>query len=118
MKKIFIAGRTIFSKKSFYQILINFFGLNFSSLKFISGINGLNLLTSLDNVPQTYIHFLNNILRLNFIILKILHKKYVLVLRFEKRLGSYRGLRLNLGLPNRGQRTHSNAKTARKRFFS
>ncbi len=117
MKKIFIAGQTIFSKKSFYQILSNFFGLNHSSLKFISGINGLNLLTPLERAPQIYIHFLNNILRLNFIILKILYKKYVLVLRFEKRLGSYRGLRLKLGLPNRGQRTHSNSRTARKRFF-
>lgn len=29
---------------------------------------------------------------------------------------SYRGLRKNQGLPVRGQRTHTNAKTARKRF--
>jgi ribosomal protein S13 len=28
-------------------------------------------------------------------------------------LGSYRGLRLKFGLPVRGQRTHSNAKTAK-----
>ena len=30
-------------------------------------------------------------------------------------LGNYRGLRLRKGLPSRGQNTHSNAKTARKR---
>lgn len=29
---------------------------------------------------------------------------------------SYRGLRKNRGLPIRGQRTHTNAKTARKRY--
>jgi small subunit ribosomal protein S13 len=31
-------------------------------------------------------------------------------------LGSYRGIRLRQGLPVRGQNTHANAKTARKRL--
>jgi small subunit ribosomal protein S13 len=41
---------------------------------------------------------------------KILHTKKLVSIR------SYKGLRKIKGLPIRGQRTHTNAKTARKRF--
>lgn len=117
MKKIFLGGKSIVSNKSFLQILLKFFGLNWSSLFFISGISGLNFKVNIQVLPYIYTNFLNNVLRLNFVILKILHKKYTLILRFEKRIGSYRGLRLKLGLPNRGQRTKSNSRNSRKLKF-
>jgi small subunit ribosomal protein S13 len=43
--------------------------------------------------------------------------KKIKLLKFKKLLSikSYKGLRLNQGLPVRGQRTHTNARTARKR---
>lgn len=41
--------------------------------------------------------------------LNVLHSKNLILIK------SYRGLRRNQGLPVRGQRTHTNAKTAKKR---
>jgi len=117
MKKILIAGKSIYSNKSFLQILLTFFGLNWSSLIFASSLAGLNYQVKLLLISPTYIGFLNSIFRLNYVILKILYKKYIFIIRAEKRLGSYRGLRLKLGLPNRGQRTHGNAKTSKKFIF-
>ena len=115
MKKINIGGKLITIDKSLYQIFLTFFGLNKSSNKFLTGIAGLNLKTRTLKLPDNYLLFINNSLRLNFIILKILYKKYSVIIKKEKQLGSYRGLRLKLGLPNRGQRTHSNAKTMKNR---
>jgi len=45
---------------------------------------------------------------------KILFKNYKTKLQFKKNLGTYKGIRLKYGLPTRGQRTKSNAKTAKK----
>lgn len=51
----------------------------------------------------------------NLIIMDDLKK--LKLLKFKKLLSikSYKGLRLNQGLPVRGQRTHTNARTSRKR---
>ena len=44
-----------------------------------------------------------------------LKKKKLLISKELMSIKSYRGLRRNQGLPVRGQRTHTNARTARKR---
>ena len=61
---------------------------------------------------------LNQIIRvldsLNLILANDLKKFKLLVLKRLVRIKSYRGLRRRKGLPIRGQRTHTNAKTAKK----
>lgn len=53
---------------------------------------------------------------LNIILASDLKKIKMLTTKRLVSIKSYRGLRKNQGLPVRGQRTHTNAKTARKRF--
>jgi ribosomal protein S13 len=45
---------------------------------------------------------------------KLYFRKYYFAQLFLRRLGTYRGRRLVLGLPIHGQRTHTNAKSAKK----
>jgi len=52
----------------------------------------------------------------SFIIEGNLEEQIKLDLNHHQTNGSLRGYRLRNGLPSRGQRTHSNAKTARKRL--
>ena len=52
--------------------------------------------------------------KLNIVVASELKKKITLNNDRLIAIKSYRGLRQNLGLPVRGQRTHTNAKTARK----
>ena len=54
---------------------------------------------------------------LNFVIASDLKKIKNLTIKNLIFIKSYKGLRLNQGLPVRGQRTHTNAITARKRNF-
>jgi small subunit ribosomal protein S13 len=53
---------------------------------------------------------------LNIVLASDLKKIKILTAKRLASIKSYRGLRKNQGLPVRGQRTHTNAKTARKRF--
>lgn len=53
---------------------------------------------------------------LNIVLASDLKKIKILTAKRLTSIKSYRGLRKNQGLPVRGQRTHTNAKTARKRF--
>jgi small subunit ribosomal protein S13 len=63
------------------------------------------------NVLIKTTELLNLILGSNLKKLKQLNFKKLLYIK------SYKGLRKNQGLPVRGQRTHTNARTARKRFI-
>lgn len=60
---------------------------------------------------------LNIIESLNLIIASDLKKLKTLTIKNLISIKSYRGLRRTKGLPVRGQRTHTNAKTARKKFI-
>ncbi len=53
---------------------------------------------------------------LNFVVANDLKRMKLLRKQFLISIKSYRGLRRKKGFPVRGQRTHTNAKTARKRF--
>ena len=53
---------------------------------------------------------------LDLLIAGDLLKARLLVAKKSVSIKSYRGLRRYQGLPTRGQRTHTNAKTSRKRF--
>jgi small subunit ribosomal protein S13 len=48
-------------------------------------------------------------------LIKIIESSNILIAGDLKKIKSYRGLRRYQGLPVRGQRTHTNAKTAKKR---
>lgn len=60
---------------------------------------------------------LNLIESLNLIIASDLKKFKITITKNLVSIKSYRGLRKHQGLPVRGQRTHTNARTARKKFL-
>lgn len=113
MRKILLGNKRIYFNNKIGIILLNLMGLNWSYVTYILGICGLDFNTYIKNIPFSFLICLNNLLKLNYVILNILFKQYHARLRLKKQLGSYRGLRLKFGLPVRGQRTHSNAKTAK-----
>ena len=60
---------------------------------------------------------LNLIDSLNLMVASDLKKFKILITKNLVSIKSYKGLRRIQGLPVRGQRTHTNAKTARKKFI-
>ena len=117
MRKILLAGKRINYNNFIGCVLLEIFGLNWHYVKYILGLCGLNFNMLIKDIPIILLNSINSLLKLNFLILIILFKQFKNKIRFKMMLGSYRGLRLKFGLPVRGQRTHSNAKTAKKRLI-
>lgn len=117
MTIIKLAGQRLNTSKFLISILLEIYGLNWSSSIYILALHGLSFNVRIKNIPEIFLNFLNSTLKVNFIIYNTLIKNFKVKIRFKKTLGTYNGLRLSLGLPSRGQRTHSNAKTAKKKLY-
>jgi small subunit ribosomal protein S13 len=75
---------------------------------------GLSTQIKVNQLTRTQIDQLVQLITQNHLIDTELNKLVFNDIKRLKQIGSYRGLRHNTGLPLRGQRTHSNAKIARK----
>jgi small subunit ribosomal protein S13 len=79
---------------------------------------GFSINLKIKHLSKEQINEILNIIEdLNFILASDLKKFKALVTKNLIEIKSYRGLRKYQGLPVRGQRTHTNAKTARKKFL-
>lgn len=79
---------------------------------------GFSINLKIKNLSKDQITDILNLIEfLNLIIASDLKKIKNLVIKNLISIKSYRGLRRIQGLPVRGQRTHTNAKTARKKFI-
>lgn len=79
---------------------------------------GFSINLKIKNLSKDQItDILNLIEYLNLVIASDLKKIKNLITKNLISIKSYRGLRRIQGLPVRGQRTHTNAKTARKKFL-
>jgi len=103
----------IMNKKPKLENLAKIYGINtysFSVLKKNIGVN-----KRLKRLFVKEIHFTNSKqLLLNIKTEKKLRTEIKESINFLKKLKSFKGLRHKLGYPCRGQRTHTNAKTAKK----
>jgi small subunit ribosomal protein S13 len=113
---IYIFESELPENKSVYFALINIYGIGKSNaflickkLGFSTNLKIKNLSKEQSNKLVKTIEFLNIELASDLKKLKLLIAKKLVYIK------SYRGLRRNQGLPVRGQRTHTNAQTARKR---
>jgi small subunit ribosomal protein S13 len=109
-------SETEFSKdKPIYLAIADIYGLGFSTSKLISKKLGFlpNLKTKYLTQDQVII-LKKTITNLNITLAGDLKKIRSLNTKRLILIKSYKGLRIIQGLPIRGQRTHSNAKTARK----
>lgn len=112
----YIGGTLLPHNKKVYYSLTHIYGLGKKQAFNICarlGISPKLLIKDLDqNLQILLIKNLNNLL-----IQKKLKTKIRRTIDKEIKLKTYRGLRLKLGLPVHGQRTHSNYKTSRKKLY-
>ncbi len=111
--KFIINNKRVILTELLVCFLAKFYGLNWYQISYIIKLFGFSLNIRIKNIPIRYFLFLTTILQNMFQLEKILFKEYKAKLQFKKNLGTYKGLRLKYGLPCRGQRTKSNAKTAK-----
>ncbi len=121
---MFIFGEVLFKNKNLFFSLKTCYGLNItSSQKILSklGINKNNNLNKNINIAQEVKHLDLNITKLtevyfNIKVFSILKHFYKLSLTALKSNKSYKGVRHEQCLPVRGQRTHTNAKTQKRKL--
>lgn len=112
--KFIINNKKVVLSELLINFLFKFYGLNWFQIFYILKLFGFSSNIRVKDIPIRYFLFLTNTLQNMFQLEKILFKNYKTKLQFKKNLGTYKGIRLKYGLPTRGQRTKSNAKTAKK----
>lgn len=99
-----------------YRILKNIYGLGFSKINTLLIRLGANLRTDLFNLKKFRgIRLSSKLLIISkFCLEEILKLREVEVHYFRVKIGAYKGIKLYLGLPLNGQKTKTNAKTAKR----
>lgn len=103
--------------KSFMLYLINFFGLNQNRIKKVFQQFGLNYLIKINKLKFSKFREILLYIEKSFILENRLRKKILFYKRYYVKNKHIKGLRSINGLPLRGQRTHSNAKTPKSLRF-
>lgn len=113
---IYLFESKLFENKSIFLSLRCIYGLAKSSSFLICKKLGFSRNFKIKNLSKEQINrLIKTIESLNIPLANELKKSKLLLHKTLISIKSYRGLRRNQGLPVRGQRTHTNAKTARKR---
>lgn len=111
---LYIFNKTISDSKSILYSLTILYGINeFQSKKICKNI-GVNPQITLNKLKNNHVNRLINYINKNLKVEQLLKKEKQRRLSELMEIKSIRGIRQNRGLPVRGQRTHTNARTARK----
>jgi len=113
------SGRLLFNRlfdknKVFSVQLTHVFGFGFFQAKVICSRVGINPLAKVSEIPEFKIEQCQDFVKKNYVINRDFKRVYQMNIEKLIASGRYRGKRLELGLPAHGQRTHTNARTARK----
>ena len=115
---IYIFESKIPDEKSVLFALTYIYGINKSTSIFMCKTLGFAKNLKVKNLSSDQVNDLIKLLEsLNILIESNLKKIKQINLKKLISIKSYRGLRKSYGLPIRGQRTHTNARTARKRLL-
>ena len=110
---IYILETKLLENKSVYFSLAKIFGVGQSQSLLICKKLGLSYNCKLSNLtPDQIIKLIKFIENLNLLITNNLKKSKIILAKNLVHIKAYRGIRRLRGLPIRGQRTHTNAKTA------
>lgn len=111
---LYIFDKAISNSKSILYSLTFLYGINKYQSKRICKNIGINPQTTINQLKKNQLNRLINYINQNIKIEQLLKK--LKKDQFENLLNikTNRGIRHNLGLPVRGQRTHTNAKTCKK----
>lgn len=114
---IYLLESELPENKSVFLSLANIYGLSKFKSSAICKRLGFSKNFKAKNLSKEHINkFIKIIERLKIKLASDLRKSKILYLKKLISIKSYKGLRKIKGLPVRGQRTHTNAKTSRKRF--
>ena len=110
-----IAGVNIPTNKRVVIALTYIYGIGISlANKICEGCN-IDCNVRVVNLSDDEIIKIRNFIRGNYVVEGDLRKEVSMNIKFLTDIGCYRGLRHRRGLPVRGQRTHTNAKTRKGR---
>lgn len=102
--------------KSICVSLSKIYGIGKNNSLTVCKILGFSFNLKIKNLSKEHlIELIKTIESFNFILASDLKKSKLLISKKLISIKNYRGLRSYQGLPVRGQRTHTNAKTAKKR---
>lgn len=112
---LYLLETSLPENKSVLTSLTYVYGINFSTSKIICKKLGFSLNLKIKDLSQEQITEIMRLVDVSKLILNNELKK-LRTLTFKRLVDikSYKGLRRLKGLPSRGQRTHTNAKSARK----
>jgi small subunit ribosomal protein S13 len=97
-----------------YKAMASSYGLGAARISLLCNMVGVEQASRLKSIPEQKLFVLEKLIYTRFFVDRKLRRlKHELVGNLVK-FGSLRGLRRKQGLPVRGQRTHTNANTARK----
>lgn len=111
---LYIFNKTISDSKSILYSLTILYGINeFQSKKICKNI-GINPQINLNNLKNNHLNRIITYINKNLKVEQLLKQKKTERLNELVEIKSTRGIRQSQGLPVRGQRTHTNAKTSKK----
>ena len=111
---LYIFNKTISDSKSILYSLTILYGINEYQSKKICKNIGINPQITINKLKNNHVNLLINYINKNVKIEEILKESKKKKLNILLDIKSYRGIRQSIGLPVRGQRTHTNAKTSKK----
>ena len=113
---IYLFESELAEDKSIFFALTQIYGIGKANSFLICKKLGFSRNLKIKNLSKEQISKLINLIdSLNLDLVSELKKLKLLAAKKLLSIKSYKGLRKNQGLPIRGQRTHTNARTARKR---
>ena len=112
---VYILESKLLDNKSIYFALKSVYGIGKNKAFFICKKLGFSPNLKVKNLSSNKINqILKLVESLNFVLANDLRKLKLLRKQHLLNIKSYRGLRRKKGFPVRGQRTHTNAKTAKR----
>ena len=110
-KMIYLFNQHISSKKPIKYALTAIYGINKNNAKKILNVLCLNENKRFGTLKITQIRRISKYITTNYKVGGLLKKYIIENIKKQIKMKSYRGIRHKLGLPVRGQRTHTNAQT-------
>ena len=106
-----IAGIDLNKNKRIEIALTGIYGIGLTSSRRILHVTGVNPDTKVSDLTETEVRRLREIIENEYKVEGALRQEIQVNIKRLMDLGTYKGLRHRRGLPVRGQRTHTNART-------
>jgi small subunit ribosomal protein S13 len=106
-----IAGIDLNKNKRVEIALTAIYGIGLTSSKRLLSVAGINPDTKVNDLTEAEVRRLRELIENEYKVEGVLRQEIQVSIKRLMDLGTYKGLRHRRGLPVRGQRTHTNART-------